>query len=524
MKFLYHGIGLLFLARLSFAITPDGRIHANRPPRPSIPKLPLPPTDTPVASRNGTQLPPYNMVYYFDQLIDHNNPSAGTFQQRYWHTYEFYESGGPIILSTPGEVAADAYYTYLTNSTINGQIAQQLSGSTIVLEHRFFGESNPHSDLSVTSLRVHTIQQAIDDFEYFANNVQLPMPNGNAVAPGKAPWILIGGSYAGALTAYTMVNKPGLFEAGYASSAVVQAMVDYWGYFEPIMQHMPANCSADVQAVIAQVDSVLNSGNTNSINSLKEMFGVSNLSHLDDFAAVLRNNLFDWQSLQPTSGPGGAFYQFCDALEVKNGVSAGASGWGLTHALQAWGSYWTNTYIPSICGGLDAEDCLGTYDSTNPSWTNTAIPNAERSWEWLVCNQFGFFYDGPPAGQPAIVSRLVQPAYDERHCAYMFPGAFNSSTPTPNATGTIAAYGGWNISVDRLMFANGQRDPWLEATVGAAGTLAAKTTGLTPHALSDGFHCSDLLTRSNVDPSIKNVQANATMFMVQWIASWVPSA
>ena len=55
----------------------------------------------PVTSRNGTVLPPYDTTYYFDQLIDHNNPSLGTFKQRYWHTYEWYERGGST--STRGE-------------------------------------------------------------------------------------------------------------------------------------------------------------------------------------------------------------------------------------------------------------------------------------------------------------------------------------------------------------------------------------------------------------------------------------
>lgn len=75
--------------------------------------------------------------------------------------------------------------------------AQQQNGSTIVLEHRFFGLSNPHPDLSVESLKVLNIQQAIDDLEYFAKNVNLPMPGGDSVTPDKAPWILVGGSYAG---------------------------------------------------------------------------------------------------------------------------------------------------------------------------------------------------------------------------------------------------------------------------------------------------------------------------------------
>ena len=98
------------------------------------------------------------------------------------------------------------YTSYLTNSTINGRIAQELNGSTVILEHRFFGSSNPYPDLSVKSFSVHTVQQAIDDLAYFAQNVQLPMPGGDQLAPGKAPWILVGGSYGGALVSYAM-NK-----------------------------------------------------------------------------------------------------------------------------------------------------------------------------------------------------------------------------------------------------------------------------------------------------------------------------
>jgi hypothetical protein len=96
-----------------------------------------------------------------------------------------------------GEVNADGYSGYLANKTINGIIAQQENCATVVLEHRFYGLSNPYPDLSVKSFRVHTIQQAIGDLDYFAKNVKLPMPNGANVKPAYTPWVLVGGSYAG---------------------------------------------------------------------------------------------------------------------------------------------------------------------------------------------------------------------------------------------------------------------------------------------------------------------------------------
>lgn len=75
----------------------DGRMHGNMMRRAAIPKVAAPgEPGAPVTSRNGTILPPYNTVFEFDQLIDHNNPSLGTFKQRFWHTWEFYEKGGPF--------------------------------------------------------------------------------------------------------------------------------------------------------------------------------------------------------------------------------------------------------------------------------------------------------------------------------------------------------------------------------------------------------------------------------------------
>jgi dipeptidyl aminopeptidase/acylaminoacyl peptidase len=92
--------------------------------------------------------------------------------------------------------------------------------------------------------------------EYFTKNVVLPMPNGGKLTPATTPWILVGGSYSGALTSYTLVAKPGLFAAGYASSAVVETILDFWQYFEPERLFMPANCSADIERVISHIDQV----------------------------------------------------------------------------------------------------------------------------------------------------------------------------------------------------------------------------------------------------------------------------
>ena len=83
----------------------------------------------------------------------------------------------------------------ITNSTVNGWLAQLNSGASLVLEHRFFGQSNPYNNLSSDALKVLTLNQAIDDIYYFAQNVQLPMAGGGSMSPSEAPWILVGGGF-----------------------------------------------------------------------------------------------------------------------------------------------------------------------------------------------------------------------------------------------------------------------------------------------------------------------------------------
>ena len=146
-------------------------------------------------------------------------------------------------------------------------IAQQQQGATVLLEHRFFGYSNPYNNLTSQSLEVLTIQQAIDDFVYFAQNVNLPMPGGDNVKPSTTPWILLGASYSGGvpcilageemltwsahrctdklddgevslfqkgremkLIDFALNSKPGIFHAGYASSAVVEVITYVYLY------------------------------------------------------------------------------------------------------------------------------------------------------------------------------------------------------------------------------------------------------------------------------------------------------
>lgn len=63
------------------------------------------------------------------------------------------------------------------------------------LEHRYYGDSQPMEDWSTENLRYLDSYQALADIAYFIDKQ-------NEELGRKADWIVVGGSYPGALVAW----------------------------------------------------------------------------------------------------------------------------------------------------------------------------------------------------------------------------------------------------------------------------------------------------------------------------------
>lgn len=228
----------------------------------------------------------------FNQVIDHNNPHLGTFAQRFWYSTEYWKGpGSPIILTTPGEQSGTGWnVTYLTNQRITGYFGQTVGGAVVILEHRYWGESSPYPDLTVEHLQYLTVDQALRDFTYFANNWVPPFDTSGKSKPSKAPWVLAGGSYPGALAGWSAslaagqpeaVGHTSPFWAYYATSGVVEAISNFWPYFDLVRRATAQNCSTDVVNVISYVDNILQHGTSAQKLALKTPFMLQDLDDAD---------------------------------------------------------------------------------------------------------------------------------------------------------------------------------------------------------------------------------------------------
>ncbi|CZS88951.1 related to serine protease [Rhynchosporium graminicola] len=398
----------------------------------------LPLKNARISQRSDTSLTADNSTGwgFFTQLLDHDNPTKGTFQQKFWWNTEFWAGpGSPIIFFTPGEVAAGQYfpgYNWLSNNTINGIYAEAVKGAVVMIEHRYYGESSPYETLNAETLQYLTLHQTILDFTNFANNVVLPfdLTAGSSNA-GKAPWIFPGCSYSGALSAWTEKLVPGTFWAHHATSAPVEAIYDWWQYFTPILENLPKNCSNDISTVIEHMDHVFLHGKESEKVALKARFGLESL-HNDDVMFQLSNTLSD--SWQYHSFVEDGFYQkifrLCDTIEnVEAGaaVTPDANGVGLDKALAGYAKWINETYIPGFCqkqGYTDEREtkCMDTHDPTSRIFTDSTVHNPfMRQYQWLLCNEVGWWQTGAPKGQKTVSSRLLTAEYFQQQCSLLFP-------------------------------------------------------------------------------------------------------
>lgn len=221
----------------------------------------------------------------------------GTFNLRYWFDASHYKPGGPVFVLLSGETSGEGRLPFLQKGIV-AQVAEATNGIGVILEHRYYGTSFPVPDLSVENLRFLTTEQSLAEINYFARNVKFEGIYEDMTAP-NAPWIVYGGSYAGAQAAFMRVAYPETFWGAISSSGVTVAIYDYWEYFEPIRQFAPPDVVKNTQFMVDVVDRILlpsNNTNTEEVKKLKTLFGASGITDNRDFANLLAYGIYGWQS------------------------------------------------------------------------------------------------------------------------------------------------------------------------------------------------------------------------------------
>ncbi|KAI5072217.1 hypothetical protein GOP47_0012929 [Adiantum capillus-veneris] len=370
--------------------------------------------------------------YWLNQTLDHFDPQGSPkFPQRFFEYLGFFKAPhGPIFLTICGESTCPG----ILNDYI-AVLAKRFGAAIVTLEHRYYGFSYPFEDLSTKNLKYLNSKQALSDLATFRNHYQdlinARYHRSSTIADNA--WVTFGGSYAGALSAWFRLKFPHLTRGSLASSAIVNAIQDYFAFDQQVAKSIGPKCTQALQAVKANVNHSMRKNAT----LLKSMFG----------AELIKNDA-DFLSLLADSTALAAQYGFQDLLCKPLVKSFDTK----KNMLVAYQTYVKNTIYDGF--GINPID----YNRDNMKNATLAGPNSgSRLWTYQFCTEFGLLQAAPPTNSLRF-SQLSSKYYLDL-CSYIF-----GEETTPNSDATNLYYGGNDIAGSRILFTNGAQDPWRHAS------------------------------------------------------------
>lgn len=167
------------------------------------------------------------------------------------------------------------------------------SSKGVILENRYYGDSYPFNTSTTDELLFLTTNQTIADNAYFAQNAVFPGVECDLTAPGT-PWILYGGSLAGAQTALSIKVHGDVLYGGIASSAPIKVDVGYPEWYNTIQKYAPQDCISRINKIVDNFDLLIANNLTAAVKEFKTLFGLEVLTDNRDFAAAIAVSHTHW--------------------------------------------------------------------------------------------------------------------------------------------------------------------------------------------------------------------------------------
>lgn len=430
---------------------------------------------------------------YFTQTLDHfDATSTRSFQQKFYVNDSFFDPSHPrvlLFLGGEGPLGPSAVSGHFVLSSY----AQQVSALLVSLEHRFYGESLP-VDSSPTDIQFLSSKQAIEDVsvfhDYFGKlrNVQ------------SAPWVVAGGSYSGALAAWTREKLPSMFVGAIASSGPVFASVDFPQYLEVVARSVGPTCAAVMQKANLMIESLLQTrtGMQHVSQKFNTCTPITPSSSANDLATFFSNLLDNPSGVVQYSDDNNNYQPFdirgmCSILTDKS----------YADPLSAFAAFTLqyNEITGAGCTGVSYADMI----AETKQW-----PNAGLSWTYQTCTEFGWFQTGESRQQP--FSSRVSLQWFLQQCQDLF-----NIVPAPDfATKTNDYYGGRSIASSDVVFPFGSVDPWH-----AMGIISPPVSPDSVSLYMNGTaHCADLYPARSEDlPALTATRATELKLLAKWFGN-----
>mmetsp|Transcript_35396 Transcript_35396/g.100220 ORF Transcript_35396/g.100220 Transcript_35396/m.100220 type:complete len:536 (-) Transcript_35396:160-1767(-) len=441
---------------------------------------------------------------------DRGSTPAGNVTVRYWVDTTHFKPGGPAILSMGGEGRASG----VAGGWVE-ELARSLGAAQVALEHRFYGDSMPTSCGTDSSCRLGlqhlpylTVQQALADAaavlrlvdSSLSSSPQLLSRHSDKGNGADLPWIAVGGSYSGALSAWFRQTYPLLVVGALSSSGVVDAILDYTDFDSAIGVAVGGRCGSTLRRLVAYADDLLAGSPAEARLARTAMMAPEGLADND-----YRYMMADSFSMAVQYGHK---TQLCTSMQEYEERSDHDLLVGFSN-FTAW--LWGENYA---AGCFYDTDCL----TGDPSrWEENG-----RAWRWQKCYEMAFLQRAPSAMASGSTPASMRSPHLTlgsllQQCDDIF-GQGTSARLVKSNKALQALHGRAHPNgTSNIFFSNFSDDPWHPASV--MPLEAASDTLPRCYAVCDDCgHCMDLHQPQPSDPPPLNVcRSSATTAISSWL-------
>jgi len=424
---------------------------------------------------------------FAQQFIDHFNPLDGrTFSQRYWVADEFYSPGpnSPIFFYICGEGTCTGTPS---NKSFPYQMAQKMGALLVALEHRYYGYSQPFGpeSMKTANLRYLTVEQALNDIAYFMSWFK---ENYAFKIHDSQPWITIGGSYPGCLSAWLRNKYPHLTVGAWASSSGIKSILDFSDLDYQVYlgaSRSGPECPQAIEKLNQYFEYQLYETSPDVQQALKARFGEDALKLSNEELLYFIADTFAGQ------------IQFSHRVELCNFLT------NFTDFDQL-----VNASIPYLLAN-NAIRAYGAYFVRNDTFDPAMDDMLLRQWNYQVCSQLGWFQTYSNKTKYAMRSSRINLDFFKQFCKNVFDVALWPDTDRFNND-----FGGVDLRTTNLILTTGAEDPWKTA---AKNTTTGSMTAIFIDCPDCG-HCIDLYQdNSTVPDGLKQAHAQIHDLLLNYL-------
>ena len=404
-----------------------------------------------------------------NQTLDHFSGSdVRSWRQRYWINSSSFSSNtasksgrSPTVFVCVGgegpSMSSEVVRTGENHCGLMVSLAPTHGALVLALEHRYYGprEAFPTWDLSTKNLRYLSASQALMDLVTFRAHI-----SEEHSLPDDTRWILFGGSYPGMLAAWGRSKFPHLFHAAVSSSSPIQAELDMFQYNDIVGQSLSRidvggsrKCVERIKQAFGEWSDMV-SGPSSSPASMEALAKMVNIcgggGALEQpggslTAANAAAEVFEVQGNDPVCEEEACnIEKMCDVMTANETSSP----------------LWQLAELNKIVRGGDCIPSSYEAELVAPLLNTTIEGGGDRVWFWQTCTEFGFYQ----TCNPGTMCPFIQtPTYNSLGlyldlCKVAF--GVDGSTTRQKIDETNLEFGGFGISATRIMFVNGDIDPW----------------------------------------------------------------